>query len=1098
MAVDSIGAPEWQILIFCVCGDFRIGVFSDCWQLIMRMRLSCVLLYSFTFISLESHVRDLILGVKDKLDLGKYLPRNLNLRKSLCGFSFFLVAISGLSPAISFKNIVCESALFLLALAALLAYMETRSFRTESVFHRREFSKNDRYWNFTLVAIAVLGGLSIQAWFKTGTQIAQQDFSPTIGLAFLSRIFQPMTWSGSNLGGINQAQNLLPWDAVVWCVHVAGGSVALAQRIWLTSLVIGVFVASAALVRSLGFSPTAGVAAACCNFFNLYTVTFVAWSDVYLAGMITLAAFPAILISFSRKRISSWQAMGLLIPLSLLLGFAYSNPPLVGVVVFVVVLTLFFLRFAYGKQEFRRGVSSFGVGTVAVIGLLSFIIVPAVLALMVNGSVPQSIVSLQSWSWQESRATLANGLWLNDIWQWGRPQYFGFAYKYSQFPLDIVRWLVPITAFLPLVLTYRRTVLDMRLLRIASSVSLLCIFIIYLSTGTNRPGKFVFDELYKLPFGWLLQEPGRFLIVVALGYAILFSITVHKISVVVSSWSRRLPHASWSKRFGLFSLKWGTVVMVVLASTVAAFPLLQGAISLNKKAGFPSVHVSVPVYWINMVRYLNIDSVPGSLLVLPPDSFYQMPYHWFYGIDNFIPSALSRHVIIPVSQGYFPATNELMSAVRLEASALQSQNWVGAVNMLSALQTPFVLVRGDIVPGFQGLNITSPQSLISALASDPFMRLIKKEGPLALYEVRHKLITANNYDTINENVPNLKILEKLPLDTSLISSPPQLGHTSLYVLPSVYKWPHNARSSSFTFSYEEARGWMYSEFYASTDASRSKKRVSFTLSSRSINGKRYLIVSTKNLVRDGSFESGLWNPVGNCNANGPPSRPRILSAKLLSGSGPNGQDALSLAGSFGRACESTQVDWTGGPIDLSFWVKSMGGVPGFCVLEEPSSTCAPATKSLVVSTANWSQFNTRISPNQGTTSLRLFLYSNLRSVGHVATVEYTGVLVLPDSSETPILVGVPVASSGSKARNLLAYPTGYSNGWSGSVPGQHVIVDGLRNGWLVNPSLQSKFEPQFNSAKFELRGEVTLTVLAVSFLVAITSYMWIRNKMHSI
>jgi hypothetical protein len=50
--------------------------------------------------------------------------------------------------------------------------------------------------------------------------------------------------------------------------------------------------------------------------------------------------------------------------------------------------------------------------------------------------------------------------------------------------------------------------------------------IIFLSTGTNPPGNTLFDRLYGLPFGWLLREPGRFLVVAALAYAVLVAVEV--------------------------------------------------------------------------------------------------------------------------------------------------------------------------------------------------------------------------------------------------------------------------------------------------------------------------------------------------------------------------------------------------------------------------------------------------------------------------------------------------------------------------------------------------------------------------------------------
>src|SRR5207245_5373006 len=65
-----------------------------------------------------------------------------------------------------------------------------------------------------------------------------------------------------------------------------------------------------------------------------------------------------------------------------------------------------------------------------------------------------------------------------------------------------------------------------RAVRLASAAAIGALVILFFSTGTNPPGNFLFDILYRLPLGWLLREPGRFLMVASLAYAVLGAVVV--------------------------------------------------------------------------------------------------------------------------------------------------------------------------------------------------------------------------------------------------------------------------------------------------------------------------------------------------------------------------------------------------------------------------------------------------------------------------------------------------------------------------------------------------------------------------------------------
>src|SRR5207245_3245572 len=99
--------------------------------------------------------------------------------------------------------------------------------------------ESGRSWLIALAVVAIGTGSAVQTWFKAGTAIGTGDIAPPYGIAWLSRIFAPWTWSGSDLGGPSQLQLQLPWAACLWLSDRLGGSPEVAQRVWYTALFMG-------------------------------------------------------------------------------------------------------------------------------------------------------------------------------------------------------------------------------------------------------------------------------------------------------------------------------------------------------------------------------------------------------------------------------------------------------------------------------------------------------------------------------------------------------------------------------------------------------------------------------------------------------------------------------------------------------------------------------------------------------------------------------------------------------------------------------------------------------------------------------------------
>ena len=946
-------------------------------------------------------------------------------------------------------------------------------------------------WRWTLIALGMFGGVISQTWFTAGTALAGGDITPPIGTAWIRHLFSRYEWTGFNLGGPGSLQWRLPWAALDLLVHELGGSGALAQRIWLSILSMSVVVAAGALMRSIGTSPLAGAVGAIFYLLNPFTLSNVGDNDVWLVAMALLPALAAIVIGYARGSLRLGMAVVDLVLATPFVGYAYSNPPLVGMLVIMFVLSVFLARLRYGRHAGIRGIKLATIGGLVMVAASAYWLVPAKVVLANVAS--SSLSSPSSWLFTEVRATLSNGFWLNNSWGWNFVAYYPYAGHYARFPLFLVRPLVPIVAFGILALGHAGSA---RVRTLIGSTALLALGVVLLSTGTNFPGSLLFDPLYNLPYGWLLREPGRFLMASALFYAMLVAFLIDGVRAHYHR-KRELGGQLRERRWPAFvgRVPGITSISVLVVAFTSSFPIWTGSMISGPHAGFPSIHVRVPKYWTQAAEYLNNHFSSGSMLVLPPNDFYQMPYTWYYGSDYFIPNLFSLHVVDPIGQSYDKVSQELVNATALEASELVSHQYSEARRILGAIGTPLVLVRGDIESQFPGRKIVSPLALLASLVHDPEMRLVHRVGPLAVFQVLQPLESPAGFATTTSTAPNLLTLELLPKTTELVTSTPKSGHTALDELPPVSAWKEQGRNLSTVV--REQPGRTYEVVVLTPSGPR--QGASFGISTATVHTRAgtpelalHVSLGTS-VLPDANFAHGLWQPhVGNCNALLPVGA-HDLSATVLPHAGPAGTAALSLFAAVDIACEAKNLNWGRGPIYLKMETRSepSGSPPRICIWEEPENRCAstpPISPSLT-----WRTYSTVVSPPPGTTKLMLFLYAVSYSSGERSTDQYTAIQVRSVLAEPSQVVVVETPRVTQKSPMLFTTSEGYDHGWYAPGIGTHVEVDGLRNGWLTATEALRPLHPVFIPIVSEVRDEIVLA--AAAMLAAALVALLTRNRL---
>jgi arabinofuranan 3-O-arabinosyltransferase len=968
-----------------------------------------------------------------------------------------------------------------------------------------------------LAIVALIAAVAAQSWFDPGRLLAGGDMTPVLGTAWLGRLFTTWSWSGSDLGGPAANETQVPWAAFYWLVHVLRGSPALAEDMWYTALFAGAAAACYLLLRTLRVGPAGSALGALAYVFNAQVVS-VGTNPVFLAAMVLLPALPAVVLTTASGRWTLRKGVLLLGVSTPFVSYAAENPPLllmIGALLASMPLLVWWLD---GRAAGRRALLTLACGAPLLVLASSYWLVPTLLQLKIEAT--STLANQSSWTWTEGRATITNGFWLNNEWGWKFAEYYPYAGVYGQFPLLILKFLLPVTAFsFPVLARFRGAIgVTARRARLGIAASATALFLVLFSTGTGLPGALVFDPLYLLPLGWLLREPGRFLMLAGLAYAVLLALTTEVTLERLNSLTRTVRHRRPTlRRPGLRLAAVGAAGAAVLAP---GFPLMTGAIAPDHRPVLPSMHVSVPAYWTAMASYLNGSAPSGNLLVLPQDDFYQMPYTWgYYGADSFITDLITRNVLNPVPQGYAPATQELGGAVSLVQQGLLAHDWPSVERMLAAIGTPLLLVRGDVNAAFPGRHITSPAALDRALREDKDMRLVRRFGELDLFALRASISPAGlatQYATVSSATPDLRDLALLPYGTTLISSPMRPGVPAVLQSPPTSQW--QLTGDELETSIAEPPGRTYdTELLSATSAFEPPGASSSTPRARLTARVRHPAATARrnrspdarpapliarvrhrdgqvveelsyklggSLLSDGDFASGTWDPVGNCAAFPGTAATARLAARVLAGQGPAGLPALALSANADSACEVRPLAWRTGSLLVSLWVRSVSGAgPRMCLWQEPIEECAAMSPLPSRSASSrWYHYQAIVTPAPGTRSLSLFLYADVYTPGAPTTNEYSDVVV----RRCPVLLQPAIVATprGHERPVSALYTVGesFSPNWIGPPGDQHVKVDGLRDGWLGPNS--GADPPRFSLSSWYLLSRLA-SLLAAGLLLAL-------------
>jgi len=1003
---------------------------------------------------------------------------------------FAVLALAFVAEGIT-ANRIALAALLLFAVATAAGWIEFLLQGRDDQAASPSIRDRSRKWQFVIVIVAISAALTVQTWIRRGSTIAGGDLVVPNGTAWIAHLFEPWTWGGSTLGEPSQLPLTLPWAATVTLVGAVGGDTGFAQGVWYTLLFVGSGLAALGLLAALKLGPVASLTGAAVYIFNPYVITWVNTYDPYMVALFLLAALPALIVAAGTGSMSLRSSTALIALSSPLLGYAFLNPPLVGMILGLFLFAPLIVAWVDGRQAGARSLRALLFATPLLISSSAYWAIPATLHLA--SGIPSWFFDL-GWTFVEGRASIRNALWVNTHWLWNYAEYFPYAGLYETLPFSIARFALPAIAFSGLAIATRpRLNQNGRLARLAVAASTLALFVIVLSTGTNFPGNALFLALYRLPYGWLLREPARFLMLVGLAYSVLIATTIAALQgeSLVEVWSKS--RARWPMlRFAVGPASIATVLLV-------GFPLYSGGFVPD---GGPTLapwavssrptHVQMPTYWTEMARMVDAAPVKGGVLVLPPDDWYEMPYTWYYGTDAFVVQLVSRHVVLPTSQAYTPASVELTSAVRLLAASILRRDWQQVESVAAILDTPLILVRGDIQAQYPNHSIVAPGELSKALGSAPNFGLLKQVGPLELFGLRTALSQTQldvHYAMINTRSPDLRILGFMQQGSALVTGDPERGTAYVVQSPDVETWRTQGESLSWHVS--TSAGWTYriadlnsqvsnpltrGGAYASSSGTRIQyspqlpaEQITVTLQARTV-------------LSDGDFATGLWEPVRNCGGTNSDVITSHLEATLANVSSTQ-QKAVRISAANGLACETRTIDWHGGPVILDVLMHSVkGGPPRICLFEVGRNTCAALPP--IPSLSGWFTYAASVNPDAGTTALAIYLYADATTGQSPTVAEYANVHVR-ELAGIPSLavIAEPDSTTMPQPHQLALVHNSYSSHWRGSTSGKHVLVDGLLNGWLIAPGTD-RFTASYDGSNLFWAG-IWISLAALGILLVL-------------
>lgn len=427
-----------------------------------------------------------------------------------------------------------------------------------------------------VVMVGVIAGLIVQGFLSIPNTL------PGLGSLLGSTWMQQFRLTVP-AGQQNAARMLLsiiqfPLTASGRLLQVFATSGGLNERFWITLMIAGIAMSMAGLLLVLGFDPWATGIGGMLYALNPYVFAMSGMAISYLAAMIAVPGLVAWVLWISRleqySRLQILWATGALLLSAITLGLVAESPPLLLACGAALLGAVLLTGWIEGRRAMSRALRRTTLFLGGLIAAGAYWMVP--FAKLITSSSVLRLAANRQWQWATSRATLSNTFWLNTSWDWTNRTVFPYAARFEHFPLIFWKYALPVAAFACFgIMTFRqRYQIDQQRIRLLVAAGLVALLTLTLATGVRTPGGPIFALLTALPFGWILEDPGRFLFLASSAYAIL-------IAMEVDQWNRKhfinaSKYYTNPLRFSkIQSARLASVLLLSIVLTIPAFPLVM-------------------------------------------------------------------------------------------------------------------------------------------------------------------------------------------------------------------------------------------------------------------------------------------------------------------------------------------------------------------------------------------------------------------------------------------------------------------------------------------------------------------------------------------
>ncbi len=1028
--------------------------------------------------------------------------------------ALWVLAVLGPLKASNAVGLVSEAALVLLSLAAILTIFQLRGKRhtdlpVHDAIQKKNFDSRINWHKSSAIALlvsAVIPAIAIQSWFRAGTILAFGDMPPLAGTASFAHLFQHWTWNGAGLGAPGENELQLPWVLWTTLLHHLGANTSISQRIWFTLIFVSVSVGAATLMTVLDFGAVSTIAAGVS--YSLTPYLFAPGKALNPEYLVAMALIPLCLswtINVGRR--SQLRGIDFIVPFIFCagIGYIFELPPLALPALVAILTGPFFAGWLFGPTVFRRSLRRTVLAGLTSLALSAYWVVPYLVSLRYSIIPATTASQLASWIPTEARAHLESIFWLCTTPLWNHIPYFPYSTSYKRIPLSFLKYLLPIAAFgslflvrIPRSFRSARSARTLVLAKISAAGSISALVVIFIANGTNFPASSVYRLIYTIPYGLLFQQPTRFLMIVALAYALLVGVSIEIIiglydngrildinSVISTRIIRQVERLMHAHKLGNRSIRTRSIAsLIVLLSIVSLdltvnFPIVNGlVVAKGMPTGIPSKFVKVPSYWKHTASYLN--SVPGSgpVLILPivkgPFVSEWQDTSWYYGsIDGFLESEIRRPTISPTN--YFASSYPTLGGRRallqlinsIEASISQG-DWNVASSLVRSLGVKYILVRGDITEPalYTSLEWPTPVFLRHQLSRDPNVKLTYSAGPLAVFKLTSEAPKPNYVVVDKTSVPWVSGIAEVrgnKYNTYVVNrGPSQLP--SLVPVPNFSKWTWSKNSRNVTVGVsissrtELAVGIVPVQAGSPVVNLQTLKSdgptslgdgTTVQLKQLEANQTASIVLPTYNAISDGNFsarpDGGLssnWSSVSNCAESVGSAGISGLIRLGATGSG----SSLQLSSISGLSCVRQNINvrpgMNEGGLKIRMLVRHLyGSAPSGCI--EQLGECIHLS---MPSNNSWTSWSTTIPFSSRNGPLSLYLYSG--TSGKVPSANEYSNITVRTASGVPVILTQPTYGASKTNVALTVSPTSFSRAWVGPPEASHVVVDGVMNGWI--------------------------------------------------